>query len=107
HNQKLRQPGEPLSSSFTFENIYEPQPVIFIIKSLSTSNQASASNISIEVNNSQKMEIPIEMNPGEILKLDHYGNLRLYDKTWNLISEVEFKGKIPMLEKGNNLVIID
>ncbi|HBT85330.1 MAG TPA: hypothetical protein DEB12_05410 [Porphyromonadaceae bacterium] len=107
HNQKLRQPGEPLSSSFTFENIYEPQPVIFIIKSLSTSNQASASNISIEVNNSQKMEIPIEMNPGEILKLDLYGNLRLYDKTWNLISEVEFKGKIPMLEKGNNLVIID
>jgi hypothetical protein len=53
------------------------------------------------------MEIPIEMNPGEILKLDLYGNLRLYDKTWNLISEVEFKGKIPMLEKGNNLVIID
>lgn len=107
HNQKIKQPGEPLFSNFTFDNIYDEQPIIFIIKSLSAPNQTSVSNISVEINNSQKMEIPVEMNPGEILKLGPDGNLKLYDRTWNLINEVEFKGKIPVLSKGNNLVIID
>lgn len=107
HNQKIKQPGEPLFSNFTFDNIYDEQPIIFIIKSLSAHNQTSVSNISVEINNSQKMEIPVEMNPGEILKLGPDGNLKLYDETWNLINEVEYKGKIPVLSKGNNLVIID
>lgn len=109
HKQKKRQPGEPLFSSFMFDNIYDEQPIMFIIRSFSELNVTDTSvlNLSIEINNSRKIEIPVEMSSGQILKLGSSGIVELFDRNWNLIKEIEVTDIIPKLSKGNNQIIFD
>lgn len=38
HEQKVRQPGEPLFSAFEFNNPYDDQPMIFILNLIPTEN---------------------------------------------------------------------
>lgn len=110
HEQKIRQPGEPLYSSFDFYNPYETQPINFIISfsSEDKNDEISASKIIMEVNNYHKIEIPIEVNSKiPYLKLENDGVLQLFDNKWNLVKEIEIKEKMPYFLKGHNQLIID
>ncbi len=107
HYQKIRQPGEPLHSIFDFENPYESQPLMFMISL--TGEQGTVTpvdGITIEINNYSTLEIPVRMQPSQILKLDCKGNLQLFDRNWKLI-ETFTPGKIPLLAKGKNRITID
>ena len=108
HEQKIRQPGEPVHSTFSFDNPYEKQPVMFILTLIpgETNPGVEVSDISIEVNN-QVILIPVEMKPGQNLKFDAYGSLKLFDINWNLVREMKTEGKIPELMSGNNRIILD
>ena len=109
HNLKIRQPGEPVSSTFEFENPYNEQPVMFILSLLPEENsQGSAiEKIFIEVNNYNKMEVPLKMEPFQSLKLDNTGKLQLFDRNWNLLNTIDINAKIPSLSKGKNKIIFD
>ena len=52
------------------------------------------------------MDIPVRMQPAQILKLDGKGNLQLFDKNWKLIETIN-AGKIPILAKGKNTIMVD
>ncbi|HNW56167.1 MAG TPA: hypothetical protein PLR88_00325 [Bacteroidales bacterium] len=109
HEQKERQPGEPLYSTFEFKNPYKDQPMMFILNLLPAENNigSSVNNITLEVNDYYKIEIPVEMEPFQILKLDETGKLQLFDKNWNLIRIIVAEGKIPVLSKGDNKINFD
>lgn len=107
HEQKTRQPGEPLHSIFDFENPYDDQPLKFII--ILTGEQEAVSpvgDITIEINNYSTLDIPVKMQPSQILQLDGNGNLQLFDKNQKLIETLN-SGKIPVLAKGKNRIVVD
>lgn len=109
HEQKVRQPGEPLSSTFEFDNPYASQSLMFILK-IDPDNgntESSVSNIIMEVNHSSTLKIPVSMNPTQILKLDEKGVLQLFDKNWNLIKTMETGSNLPILSKGKNEINVD
>ena len=108
HEQKIRQPGEPLHSVFEFDNPHEKQPVMFIITLIAgeTNPGVIVKAISLEVNN-QSFLIPVEMKPGQNLKLDADGSLNLFDSHWNTVRKIIAEGKIPDLLSGNNKIIVD
>lgn len=108
HEQKIRQPGEPVHSAFSFDNHYEKQPVIFILTLIAGENNPGVEvrDISIEVNN-QIFLIPVDMKPGQNLKVDGNGSIKLFDANWNLVKEIKAESKIPELMSGNNKFILD
>jgi F0F1-type ATP synthase epsilon subunit len=52
------------------------------------------------------LDIPVKMESGQVLKLDGKGNLQLFDKNWKLIETLD-PGKIPLLDKGKNRIMVD
>ncbi len=109
HEQKVRQPGEPLYSTFDFHNPYHEQPMMFILNLLpgENSNGSSVDKISVEVNNYNKIEIPVRMEPFQSLKTGENGKLQLFDKNRNLLQTIDITDKIPLLSKGRNTVVFD
>ena len=109
HEQKERQPGEPLFSTFEFDNPYDDQPMMFILNLLpmEKNNGSSVEKISLEVNNVNKIEIPVKMEPFQSLKINNIGQLQLYDRNWQLIKTIDFKDKIPLLNHGKNKIIFN
>lgn len=109
HAQKIRQPGEPVHSVFAFDNKGEKQGLIFTLSILAkkgTETEGKFENISFEVNNNQRLELPVSMTVGQILQSD--GKIvRLYDRQWNLLQTVTLSSSIPMIEAGDNKIIFD
>ena len=107
HEQKIRQPGEPVHSIFNFDNPYEGQPLMFLITLTGEKDAVSSvDGITIELNNYSSMDITVRMQPAQILKLDGKGVLQLFDKNWKLIETLN-AGKIPLLAKGKNSIMVD
>jgi len=107
HEQKIRQPGEPVHSIFNFDNPYEGQALMFLITLTGDQDAVSpVEGITIEINNYSTVDIPVRMQPAQILKLDGKGILQLFDKNWTLIKTID-AGKIPLLAKGKNSIMVD
>ena len=70
-------------------------------------NGSSVNKISLEVNDYNKIEIPLTMDATQVLKLDASGQLNLFDKSWKLIKTIVPEGKIPLLSNGKNKIIFD
>jgi hypothetical protein len=109
HEQKVRQPGEPVFSTYEFDNTCDDQPMMFIMTLLPVEKNTGSpvSKITLEVNDYHKMEIPVTMEPTQVLKLDASGQLNLFDKNWKLIKTILPEGKIPLLSHGKNKIIFD
>ena len=109
HEHKVRQPGEPVFTAFEFENPYDDQPMRFILTLLPAekTGRSTVEMISFEVNNHNKIEIPVNIEPFNNLKLDETGKLQLYDRNWKLLKVIDLKEKLPNLIKGKNKITFD
>ncbi len=109
HEQRVRQPGEPVFSTFDFENPWNSQPMMFTMNLLPKENSAGSSleKIIIEVNNYSRIEISVHAEPFQILKSDGSTKLQLFDKNWKLLKDIELKDKIPSLSQGKNTIVFD
>ncbi len=109
HEQKIRQPGEPIHSIFEFDNPFQEQPLMFILDLKPGENESSVaiSQITIEINNYSRLVIPVKMDQTHVLKLDGKGKIQMFDKSWNLLETISSGTKIPLLSNGKNKVIVD
>ena len=109
HEQKVRQPGEPLFTTFEFKNPYDDQPMMFIMNLLpgENGNDSAVEKIFLEVNNYNKIEIPVKIELTQILKLNEAGVLQLFDRNWKLIKTLQIEDEIPLLSHGKNKIIFD
>jgi hypothetical protein len=109
HEQKIRQPGEPVHSIFEFDNPFHEQPLMFIMDLKPGENESGAtiSQITIEVNNYSRLVIPVKMEQTHVLKLDGKGSIQMFDKSWNLLETISPGLKMPLLSKGKNKIIVD
>jgi hypothetical protein len=109
HENKIRQPGEPVSSTFTFENPYQDQNLQFILNLVPEkgSEGAKLEQIVITVNQFYEWKIPFNMAPHQHLKLNENGLLILYDKNWNVLKQLEAATSGLILEKGINEIAVE
>ncbi|WP_339708413.1 hypothetical protein [uncultured Kriegella sp.] len=103
HNLKIRQPGEPVWSSFSFKNANETQPLQFILTTKST----SVSAITLEIDNFKKVQLNISIGQDEYLKYDGGKEAVLYDKSWNKIKSIPLNQEAITVNKGVHEIKVD
>lgn len=103
HLKKERQPGEPLSTSITFENKAVKQALGFII----TAVQADISNLQLEINHSKSVPIPVELKKGQSIKYSGGKEAVLYDAQWNPVKIITLQQDQWMVSVGKNDMVFD
>ncbi len=104
HKKQKRQPGEPLSSSFTFENPYKKQPVTITIQVM---NDTRCKNISVETDNYKKVIFPVELTENQILRYKGENSAVIYDKNRNKIRTISPEIKNMEISKGEHTFTVD
>lgn len=103
HKKKVKQPGEPLHSEFTFNNLGEEQSIQFILSAI----DCKVNNIELEINNYKKIPLPITLNQGEIIQFIKGDKAIVYDKNWRILNEFDLAYSDLLVNSGENTISID
>jgi len=103
HEAKVRQPGEPLYSEFSFDNPSTEQPLQFIL----TASDANVQNIRLELDHFKMIELPIQLQKGETLKYTGEGKAILYTENWQKKGEVSINANDLLLKPGAHQLQVD
>lgn len=85
HAKKVRQPGEPLYSTFNFENTTGDNTLEFILTAVDT----DLSGITLELDNYKKTTLPLKLESGQTLKYTGGEYAILYNENWQKMREVK------------------
>lgn len=103
HLNKVRQPGEPLNSTFTYANEGPDQTMGFIL----TAVDSEASDIIIEINNHRTISLPITLKAGNHIKYEGGKTAKMYNKDWQIIEEFDLEANDFHLKKGEHEISVD
>jgi len=103
HEAKVRQPGEPLFSTFEFENPEGETTMHFIL----TPQDADISAVKIEIDNSREIQLPITLKSGEILSYKGGASAKIMDEYLHVVKEIKLKQEQFKVAKGAHSVIFD
>lgn len=103
HSHQSKQPGEPSSTTFDFENIGEEQVVKLIIKA----ENSPVTDIGIEIDNYRELRLPITLQAGEILRYEAGDQADVYNSSWQLQRRVPFTSKGLLLSPGKHSINFD
>lgn len=103
HNFKVRQPGEPLSTPFEFDNPAEQQNGGFLLTALN----ADVENIELELNKIKKIKLPTPLKKGQKLKYSPGDKLRLFDAQWKELRAFEWGVNAFRLKHGKNSISVE
>ncbi len=103
HEKKVRQPGEPVYSTFKFNNSSDRQVANFAL----TANKCDVSEIKIEINNYKKIHIPIPIKEGQTLKYTGGRNVILYNAQWKVIGKFNIDFSDFKIDNGDNSITVD
>jgi hypothetical protein len=109
HEQKIKQPGEPVYSSYQFNSPAASQPVAFIISlapKKDSDPDVAFDHPSIGINQQDVLELPVRLTRNQFLYCDGH-SVKLYNKQWQLLQTLPLSKPLPRLEKGNNDIIFD
>jgi hypothetical protein len=98
HEKKVRQPGEPLYSTFNFENPVDEQAMGFIL----TANGAEIDQIKMELDNYKQIAIPVKLGDGETIKYSGGENAQIFNKNWKLLREIKMDAAALKVSKGEH-----
>ena len=103
HKHKTKQPGEPLHSTFKFNNIGKEQAFSFII----TAVDSDISSITLEINNYKKIKLPVVLKKGQKIKYALGNKATVYGANWKYIKEFNVDFSDFTLNKGENSLNVD
>lgn len=103
HESKVRQPGEPLFSSFDFQNTAANVQMHFIL----TAKDASIANIKMEMNKSVDITFPVKLNAGESIRYMGGKKAGIYNSDLKKIGEFDIDPTIFQLSEGKQTVVFD
>lgn len=103
HTKKVRQPGEPLYSTFTFENPEKAQALHFVM----TAVDSDISDLSLELNGYKEIQLPITLKKGQILKYTGNYEAMLYDSNWQQLKKIKMNPADFKLSSGVNTLSVD
>ena len=100
-----RQPGEPVHTSWNFQQPWKEQPLQFRLNV--TGNEGAVNNIKIQVDSYAEITLPIELLAGESLVCDGTDLIRIYDKNGKPKGKYLLKSAAPVLAPGSHNIISD
>ena len=103
HEKKTLQPGEPLYTTFNFNNNGKEQVLNFII----TAVDGEVSNIKIEIDNYNEIILPITLKKGQSIKYFGKEKAYIYNGNWQLISEFKINSSVFIITPGNHSISFD
>ncbi len=103
HAQRTRQPGEPLYSTFTFENPAAKQPLQFILTAL----DGGISNLRFELDNYKTIPFKIDLKKGETLKYQGGATALIYDENWQKLRVLRMDETAWAISKGKHQLTFD
>jgi hypothetical protein len=103
HEHKIRQPGEPLYSTFEFDNTTGDNDVQFIL----TAEDADLSNIILELDNYKKVTLPVSLKDGQTLKYNGGGKGTVYNENWQKVSEINLEIAAFSILYGDHSITLD
>jgi hypothetical protein len=103
HEKKIRQPGEPLYSTFEFENTTGDNSLEFILTAVDT----NLAGITIELDNYKKVVLPISLKNGQSLKYDRESGAILYDENWQKIKQIVLDNSLFEIANGTHSITFD
>jgi len=104
HKFRIRQPGEPVWTRFSFKNKYGMQPLQFILK---TTKGTAASDITIEIDDFKKIDLNVSILAGQYLKYTGGNTVILYDETWNMIKKIPINSDTLIIDSGVHKLKVD
>ncbi|EKB48242.1 hypothetical protein [Cecembia lonarensis] len=103
HQAKVLQPGEPLYTSFTFENSVEDALLHFII----TVEASGISAIELELNNRFSLQFPLRLNKGESIRYSGGTTAQVLDQNLRQKAQIPIDPALLTLKSGSQQLNID
>jgi hypothetical protein len=103
HKKVVKQPGEPTSATVNFELAQDKTPFHFNL----TARDGDISNITFEVDNYRKVEIPITLESGQTLKYAGGIMADIFDKNWKKVGYVPVSFHGYTMAQGEHSVNFD
>ena len=97
------QPGQPVSTSFTFSNPFTEQSIGFIL----TVKDGPAEGISIEIDNRPGTVLQFEIKPGENLKYEGGDEVMLYSENWQVLKTIQVNKDDLKIGNGEHKLTVD
>lgn len=104
HKFRAVQTGEPVLSKFSISNSYNEQPMQFYITVVGKGTGESVSNIIIDLNEYQTIEIQETLKAGNKIMCDGKA-LYLCDGNWNKLKEIKIDS-MPIWKAGDNKITV-
>ena len=105
HSPKVLQPGQPTSSEWTFENNTGKQNAQVIL--LAAGKAGEISNPVIELDNSLRIQVPVNLKAGQSLVIGHSTSADLYDQKGKFVKKVTLSQPLPELAEGSHHLLFD
>lgn len=105
HPKTSKQPGEPTSTGFTFNNLYGDQALQYTFRLISQNPEMTLSGITLDLDNHKTITIEQGLAVGDILQCTGDGKIIQYDDTWNIIRNLETESL--MIEQGSHTIRFD
>lgn len=103
HAKKVRQPGEPLHSTFEFHNPTEAQTLQFVL----TAQKAAVDKISLEINGYKKIQLPTALQKGQRLQYSGGDRLWVLDAQWKQLKSHKVNPQDFRVKTGDNSLSLD
>jgi hypothetical protein len=103
HEKKVRQPGEPLYSTFSFENPEFKQILNFNL----TAVDCSINNIRMEIDNYKEVILPISLKQGETIKYKGGNKAVVYNMYWQKVKVIKIDESALTVSKGEHTLTFD
>lgn len=104
HEKIIKQPGEPVNSSWTFTNNDDEQPLSFRI--IAEKGKGVVKDIIIVIDSYYELKIPTVLKAGEKIVTDGSDKLLVFDAKGKLINTFTV-AKFPSLIKGQHTITFD
>lgn len=104
HQQKVRQPGEPVHSKFQFENPYKSQALQFII---TAPKESAISNLSFDIDNFKKIKLETTIPAQHHLKYEGGSEATLFTPEWKKVKTISIDKSQFQIAKGDHSLIFD
>ncbi|HLP95600.1 MAG TPA: hypothetical protein VK168_16265, partial [Saprospiraceae bacterium] len=103
HAQKVRQPGEPLYSTFTVNSPVPQSPVELIV----TANGADLNTLKWEINRSKQIRMNVVLKKGHTMKYTGGAEALVYDAQWHVVETIPLPEGPILLPEGVSTILFD
>ncbi len=107
HENKQKQPGEPVFSTIDFQNPYQEQVLQWQITASGDGEQAQLSKVIFEIDHYKTVEIPVTLQAGYHFKYEGKQEVTVYDPNWKVIQKITVNPADFLIAQGDHTIILD